>query len=357
MITKLELTNFKCFNHHIIELSNLTLLAGSNASGKSSMIQALLLYLYTNGTQSEKIIASDALFIEIGSPRDLLSNNPLGDINEIKMNVEYDEKLEQYVKFQILPSSFTLDVIEKSMSCTSIYFQYLNAERIGPRITNEVMGDYNQVAVHGNNAAYQMELADLNKKNIHKLLKNGDSLSHKFSYYVEMWLSAIIGSMTVDVRVDYNKAITETRFKNKIAGENVIPTMTGFGITYVFPIVVAALLCTTEKNSLFIIENPEAHLHPYAQSNLGKFLALISLAGVQVIVETHSEHIIDGARLQLAKMQNTEHMMIHFFDHPNEYIDIQTLSLNKYGEVDHWPKGFFDQKQQDLRELMRCRKK
>ncbi len=71
-----------------------------------------------------------------------------------------------------------------------------------------------------------------------------------------------------------------------------LPTATGFGITYVLPIIVQALVASTLENSVLIVENPEAHLHPLSQSSLGKFLALVAWSGVQVLVETHSEHII-----------------------------------------------------------------
>lgn len=67
-----------------------------------------------------------------------------------------------------------------------------------------------------------------------------------------------------------------------------------------------------QKNALIIIENPEAHLHPYSQSMLGKFLALIAENGVQIVIETHSEHIIDGCRIEMANTGHNEEMGIIF---------------------------------------------
>ena len=48
-----------------------------------------------------------------------------------------------------------------------------------------------------------------------------------------------------------------------------------------------------------VVENPEAHLHPSAQTKIGEFIALIASCGVQVVIETHSDHVVDGIRLSL----------------------------------------------------------
>ncbi|MCQ4437669.1 AAA family ATPase, partial [Clostridioides difficile] len=69
----------------------------------------------------------------------------------------------------------------------------------------------------------------------------------------------------------------------------------GFGITYVLSII--TLVLSAEPGDILIIENPEAHVHPRGQIELGKFLALASKSGIQIIVETHSDHIFNGMRL------------------------------------------------------------
>jgi len=73
------------------------------------------------------------------------------------------------------------------------------------------------------------------------------------------------------------------------------PTNVGFGITYAFPIVVAVLSAKT--GDTLLVENPEAHLHPGGQFKIGRMLALTAAGGVQVFVETHSEHVLNGARI------------------------------------------------------------
>ena len=60
------------------------------------------------------------------------------------------------------------------------------------------------------------------------------------------------------------------------------------------PILVNGLVA--QKGSIFIVENPEAHLHPKAQSNIGLFLGYLAMQGLNVVIETHSEHVINGIR-------------------------------------------------------------
>lgn len=74
---------------------------------------------------------------------------------------------------------------------------------------------------------------------------------------------------------------------------------TGFGITYVLSVLVAVLFAP--KGSLVLIENPEAHIHPAAQAALMKLISRAAEHGVQIILETHSDHVINGALVALKK--------------------------------------------------------
>ena len=170
-------------------------------------------------------------------------------------------------------------------------------------------------------------------------------------------MNAILGDINFSISTDYVKAITDIRYGNEIAEEPVLPTMTGFGISYILSVVTAGLCCASLQNASLLIENPEAHLHPAAQSRMGKFLECLADAGVQVIAETHSEHIIDGARIQAARMEQTDDILVYFFARETEGIRVSKIDVDKNGELSEWPKGFFDQKGQDLRDLFELRRK
>ncbi len=73
-------------------------------------------------------------------------------------------------------------------------------------------------------------------------------------------------------------------------------------------------------------------------------------------METHSEHIIDGARIQAALMKQTDDVRIYFFSKERESIHVEKIDVDENGELLEWPKGFFDQKSQDLRDLFQIRR-
>lgn len=220
---------------------------------------------------------------------------------------------------------------------------------VSPRMYYEAGGG-DQFASNGSNAVYLIEKADHAGIMLPEQLQIPGT-SAIFSHQVEAWMSAVLGEMQLSVKVDGLKAQTELRIRNELTQESVLPTQTGFGISYVLPIITAGLWAAAQKNKVLIVENPEAHLHPSAQSAVGKFLALVADSGVQVIVETHSEHVVDGARVQMTFLQRTGDMLVNYMTHDSEQVKILELNLNSKGELSDWPEGFFDQKQIDLREL------
>src|SRR5260370_36481781 len=89
---------------------------------------------------------------------------------------------------------------------------------------------------------------------------------------------------------------------HQVASSEYGPTSVGFGITYALPIVVAVL--SAHPGSLVIIENPEAHLHPRGQVKMGELLCQASAAGIQILIETHSDHVLNGIRLAVQARKN-----------------------------------------------------
>ena len=130
------------------------------------------------------------------------------------------------------------------------------------------------------------------------------------------------------------------------------PIHTGFGLTQVLPIMVAAL--SANRDDLLLIENPEVHLHPAGQAAMGEFLAKVAAAGVQVMIETHSDHVLNGIRRAVKNHTlPSEDVALHFFRPRREEgrggdPQVQSLILDADGNIDSWPKGFFDQFDRDM---------
>jgi predicted ATPase len=116
----------------------------------------------------------------------------------------------------------------------------------------------------------------------------------------------------------------------------------GFGVSTALPILVAGLVA--ERNGLLVIENPEIHLHPAGQSAIGEFLAKVAADGVQVLVETHSDHVINGMRRAVAESElPARDAVLHYFDDA-----VTEIAVDERGKLSTWPAGFFDQIDRDL---------
>ncbi len=352
MINKLELNNFKCFQRQEVNFRDMTILTGINAAGKSSIVQALLLYeRATEANEKEVLDASEVLGIDIGSPKNLVSQNCVGEsIADFDITVN-GSKLGFYIG-----KDSGLDLYAKGCGTQDIgKIAYLNAERIGPRMSYRAGGS-ERIRQDGSNAIYLMERADNLEMRIPEELIL-DKTYPKFSNQVECWMSLIMGNVVLKTSVDALKAQAELRISNEYTDDAVIPTLTGFGISYELSVVITGLWAATQKDSLLIVENPEAHLHPSAQSRIGQFLAAVAAAGTQVIVETHSEHVIDGARIQLYAMNQSNKFLTNFLFNREKECMIKELIIEQDGELSDWPEGFFDQKQQDLRTMFMLRRR
>lgn len=128
---------------------------------------------------------------------------------------------------------------------------------------------------------------------------------------------------------------------------------TGFGITYVLPILVALL--SAKKDSLILIENPEAHIHPKGQAILMELMAKAVDAGVQVVIETHSDHIVNGGLVAVNKgIIDKDKLSLYYFERDeHEHVAVgHQLNVKSDGHISPAPpQGFFDQIDIDLQVL------
>ena len=126
------------------------------------------------------------------------------------------------------------------------------------------------------------------------------------------------------------------------------PIHVGFGLTQVPPIVVAAL--SARRRDLFLVKNLEVHLHPAGQALMGGFLASVAAAGIQVLLETHSDHVLNGVRRAVkAGVVEPTDVLLHFFrDRELEGEQVVSPAIDPDGNLDAWPEGFFDQFDKDM---------
>ena len=105
--------------------------------------------------------------------------------------------------------------------------------------------------------------------------------------------------------------------------------------------------------SLLIVENPEAHLHPKGQALMGRFLARAAACGIQIIMETHSDHVLNGVRVAV-KQGDIAHdaVQINFFHQRDGISRLSAPRIDRDGHIDQWPDDFFDEWDKQLSELL-----
>ena len=134
-------------------------------------------------------------------------------------------------------------------------------------------------------------------------------------------------------------------------GHDVLP-MVGTGVSQVLPVLVLCL--TSNPGDLILLEQPELHLNPSIQQKLAEFFLAMSKTGRQLIVETHSEYLV--TRLRLAGLKDNSqqdlYKLLFVEKSESEGTVYREVKSNSYGEIQEWPKGFFDQATNDIRELM-----
>ena len=128
-------------------------------------------------------------------------------------------------------------------------------------------------------------------------------------------------------------------------------TNVGFGLSYALPVVVALLAASDDD--LVVVENPEAHLHPAGQTRLAELAARSAGAGAQVVLETHSDHVLDGIRLAVHdEIVEAGHVVLHYFERRGTEVCVTTPAVDPDGRLDSWPDGFFDQHEKNLTRLI-----
>jgi predicted ATPase len=158
-------------------------------------------------------------------------------------------------------------------------------------------------------------------------------------------MSDLVGPVQFEASLVPRTDLATLHVRSSTTEDWFLPTNVGFGISYALPIVIAGL--ATKAGTQLIVDSPEAHLHPAAQSALGAFLARVAACGVQVLVETHSDHILNGIRRAVVgQLIQHSDVVIHFLTGTQPPAEI---GIDERGRLDEWPAGFFDQLEIDLR--------
>ena len=371
MITRIDIEYFKCFELLKLPLSSLTLLSGSNASGKSSVLQTLVLLhqtmreyewstrLMLNGTAIRLGTVSDVIDQVHGRHMFKLSiiDNEItyhweftGERDEMSISTDRVSVGEKTVKEPkalryLLPTSE--EKITSSLTNRLRRLTYITAERLGPREVY-TMDDPQDATIVGSNGEHAVSLlySGRDESVLDKLTL--PEISPTRLRQTSERMRTFFPGCSLDIKQVPHTNVVTLGVRTSDSTEFLRPIHAGFGITQILPIVVATL--SAAEGDIILIENPEVHLHPAGQALMGQYLADVARAGIQVIVESHSDHILNGIRRSVkASRLNAEEVTIHFFKPRNlEEPQVVSPQLDKSGNIDTWPEGFFDQFDKDM---------
>lgn len=368
----LTIKRFKCFEEFNLRIENLTVLTGKNSVGKSSITQSIRL-LRAAATAKERpaqfhLNGNDFQF---GTYDEIFNRKSVGGGDRIEIGLSNVAANTPLVAFSPAENSDECEYVQATplevpilANPSALHFTYLSAERYGPCLHQEKTDGHRSTKVGvGAKGEFSAETLVINQTTrvderlVHPFLAN--SSNKLLNSNLEKWMSTIVGEIEIrasrpprlaNPMLEFRKSGTEAEWQ--------FPTNHGFGISYTLPIVLAGLLL--EENGFLIVDSPEAHLHPAAQTAIAMFLARVAACGRTVIVETHSDHIVDGFRLAIAASSHplaAKDCVFHYLDQSDSgSILHHDLSPRPNGTLPKWPKGFFDQVATNLRTLSQLTK-
>ncbi|QVL50185.1 MAG: AAA family ATPase [Thiocapsa sp.] len=350
MLTNIRIQGFKCLDDVSLQLAPLTLLVGSNSSGKSTVFQAILLnhsvFQQRNGVYLKEVVKPYSLFEDVASR----ISNP----SEVIISIEQDGNERTTVLkrdgLQLRDETHQAAVQQEPRKYEESLY-YLAANRIGLQELTEL----NPELRIGDTGQYALSYLEQHKdKPIHSELVVKEAPARTLKAQLAWWLSFITGISAEARTQKVTSTIVKTSFVMDEIGE-VSPNNTGAGNGFLLKV---CILCLASKpGDLLIIENPEIHLHPAAQSRLAKLLVHLSAKGVQLLVETHCEHLINRVRYEVYRRTlPAQDLMIYYkqaFDQPFERLHLNPRGhfCDEQGNERPFPSGFFDSTLSELLEM------
>lgn len=364
MLQTVKLENFKCFQEQLFSFTNLTILSGLNGMGKSSLLQSLLLL-----RQSSDILPSglrlNGAYVNLGAARDVLYESAEQDCLSISLTEDGNVNKYQYDCSDSYSDFLPLVEFDTECKLPTIFsdrFTYLSAYRIAPQAFYSIANDADlKNRNFGTNGEFTVQYLKTHKDDTVSCsnLILGSTDENSLGLQTLAWMNQISPGVSPIITVNLQARTAELNYEF-IQGTN--KTMTyksvnvGFGITYVLPIIVALL--SARNGDLVFLENPEAHIHPKGQRYLGELIARAASGGIQVVLETHSDHILNGVRITARKkiLNASDTTLAYFstdYERNGDYKrHILWPKLLQNGQIDQWPDGFFDEWDNSLLELI-----
>ena len=387
MIKRIDLSQFKCFEKLGLPIGQLTLLTGLNGSGKSTVIQALVVLHQTiieNEWSTELLL--DGSKISLGTVGDVIDQ--VSGRNQFMIGLDWEgincqwnmETIDsdrtplsvplrsiqwdgrpftelqlpnaQPVHFFLPNEIIEVEQNEKSQSLAKALqdLVYISAERCGPRETYSLSTAKHKIDVGRNGDRAPAVIYNNPYREVSTSLCLAE-YSSILPRQVEAWMNTFFPGAGIDIQPVKNASMVTLGLRTSPSDDFQRPQNVGYGLSHILPIITACLVA--KVGEILLIENPEVHMHPAGQTLIGSFLAKVAATGVQIILETHSDHVLNGVRRAVReKTLAPSQVQIHFFTRRTQNEDtgsqVNTITVQENGGLDSWPDGFFDQFDKDL---------
>jgi len=379
-IERIALRGFKCFAHAEIALAPLTLLTGFNAAGKSTTLQTLLLLAQSLRSSPEsQFLPLNGNLVRLGTAGEVIRSGGRAtirfEISGFKSHIAWKLGVPTSTEEDDTPRRERLEVYKVVQDGQSLYDDkkharvrpmlsplrraireiiFLSATRHGRQDIFPSPDDADPVhADVGNEGQFApwwyVRMAD---EQVDPVRRHPDDPSITLRAQVDAWLNHLFPGAAANAETIAGTGYSRLEFRVGRTSAWARPANIGYGLSYAFPLIVALL--AARPSQIIVVDSPEAHLHPRAQSRMGAMLARFAQAGVQLLVETHSDHVLSGARLAVRNGDLlSSRLAIHFFSGAREdgSNGIISPAVLRDGGLSDWPEGFFDQGEIDLTTL------
>lgn len=362
MIDKINIKNFKSLKDVTINARRLNLFSGLNGMGKSSVIQTLLLLRQSDSLITKGQIKLKGSLANIGTGRDALYQFADNDFIDLELNLSDGRSCKWSffckAEWDLLQSAVANGNFPVSDALAGLH--YLSADRMGPQPSYEMSRSSLENGDLGTRGEFVVHYLQANGRSfkVNAVMKHSLTEDISLLSQVNGWLGEISPGVKANIVEipGVDRMILNYDFELGSGRTNSFrPNNVGFGISFSLAVIVTLLTAT--PNSVIIIENPEAHLHPRGQAELGKLMALCAATGAQVFVETHSDHIINGIRVSVRdKLVDPSAVNICWFSKVTttneQYTTIKEIHVDRQGELSDYPTDFMDEWNNQLLRLV-----